>query len=279
MISTKGFRMRTMVLVHGAWHGSWCWTRVTPFLAANGVPSVAVDLPGHGLDSAAPDSGRAVPFDPAVFATEPSPVAGITLRVAADTLIEQIRLAGGGAACMVVAHSLGGAVVTAAAQQAPELFAHLVFVSAYVPITASVAELSSAPEAAGALISAQLAADPAVVGALRRAPAGSGMRELFYADVDPAVAEAAILLLGIDTPATFVAERIGVTRDRFGAIPHTFVVCTKDRAIPEPLQRRFVREIDAVSATATDVITLDTSHSPFLSRPQALADALTTAWR
>ena len=33
----------TAVLVHGAWHGPWCWERVTPLLAARGIPFVLVD--------------------------------------------------------------------------------------------------------------------------------------------------------------------------------------------------------------------------------------------
>ena len=39
----------TVVLVHGAWHGAWCWDAVVERLAAAGVPCVAVDLPSvHG---------------------------------------------------------------------------------------------------------------------------------------------------------------------------------------------------------------------------------------
>jgi pimeloyl-ACP methyl ester carboxylesterase len=44
--------MRTeipVVLVHGMWHGSWCWSLVTGEPAARGLGSVAVDLDGHGL--------------------------------------------------------------------------------------------------------------------------------------------------------------------------------------------------------------------------------------
>ena len=33
----------TVVLVHGAWHGTWCWDRVTPLLEAQGVPFVLVE--------------------------------------------------------------------------------------------------------------------------------------------------------------------------------------------------------------------------------------------
>ena len=40
----------TVVLVHGAWHGPWCWDRVVDGLARHEVEAVAVDLPGHGAD-------------------------------------------------------------------------------------------------------------------------------------------------------------------------------------------------------------------------------------
>ena len=40
----------TVVLVHGAWHGGWCWERIVDRLSAGGVRAVAVDLPGHGGD-------------------------------------------------------------------------------------------------------------------------------------------------------------------------------------------------------------------------------------
>src|SRR3954451_20552191 len=40
----------TLVLVHGAWHGAWCWERVTPLLDRARAPWIAIDLPGHGDD-------------------------------------------------------------------------------------------------------------------------------------------------------------------------------------------------------------------------------------
>lgn len=42
----------TVVLVHGAWHGGWCWEPVVDLLAAQGIPAIALDLPGHGTSSA-----------------------------------------------------------------------------------------------------------------------------------------------------------------------------------------------------------------------------------
>ena len=38
----------SIVLVHGAWHGAWCWSRVLPLLRSAGVDSHAVTLTGVG---------------------------------------------------------------------------------------------------------------------------------------------------------------------------------------------------------------------------------------
>lgn len=38
----------TLVLVHGAWHGGWCWQRVLPLLRAQGLAAHAVTLTGVG---------------------------------------------------------------------------------------------------------------------------------------------------------------------------------------------------------------------------------------
>src|ERR1700754_2486786 len=49
-------RMRkppTLLLVHGSWHGPWCWEGLTPELDRLGLPSATVALPSCGTDPAA----------------------------------------------------------------------------------------------------------------------------------------------------------------------------------------------------------------------------------
>ena len=272
--------MRTVILVHGFWHGTWCWSPVTAQLAARGVPSVAVDLDGHGLRARHPHARWRRPFDPAAFATEVSPVAGITASSAAESLVADIRLIGGGSPCVVVAHSMGGAVATAAAELAPTLVEHLVYVTAFAPVSGTAAaDYIAAPENAGEMVTRLIGADPAVVGALRMdAGQHAAVRETFYSDVDPVTADAASALLSPDGPAGITGERLSVTRDRYGAVPHSYVVCAKDNVIPAALQRRFVREIDEVSAAPTPVTELDAGHSPFLSHPGELAEVIAARW-
>ena len=42
--------MSTYVLVHGSWHGAWCWFKITARLRAAGHTVVVPDMPGHGRD-------------------------------------------------------------------------------------------------------------------------------------------------------------------------------------------------------------------------------------
>ncbi|MEV0263845.1 alpha/beta fold hydrolase [Streptomyces sp. NPDC050617] len=96
---------------------------------------------------------------------------------------------------------------------------------------------------------------------------------------------ACIELTGIQYAATpmpwflpwFPGAELTVTAQRYGGIPHSYVVCGRDNVVPAALQRRIIKEIDAVSATPAAVTELDCSHSPFLSQPAALADAIAAA--
>jgi hypothetical protein len=62
------------------------------------------------------------------------------------------------------------------------------------------------------------------------------------------------------------------TEARFGTVARTYVVCERDRVIDPAVQR------DMIAAVGCDsVYSLDTGHSPFLSRPQALGELIATA--
>ena len=51
----------SIVLVHGAWHGAWCWEPVIARLDAAGLPAVAVDLPSVSApDATLADDARCV---------------------------------------------------------------------------------------------------------------------------------------------------------------------------------------------------------------------------
>jgi len=63
--------MATFTLVHGAWHGAWCWERLGPELRARGHEAVAMDLPidvpGRGLADYARVVEAAMPDDDTIL--------------------------------------------------------------------------------------------------------------------------------------------------------------------------------------------------------------------
>jgi pimeloyl-ACP methyl ester carboxylesterase len=272
-----------IVLLHGAWHGSWGWATLTPHLVAAGRRVLAVDMSGHGLDARLPASATARPFDREAFASEPSPVADVTLDTAAERLVGQLRALG--EPVVLVGHSMGGTVVTAAAARAPELVEALVYVCAFMPASGvPAASYIRSPENEGERVAELAAADPAVVGALRLDVSSpdpayrAGIKTAFYTDVPDAVFDASLRLLSTDFPMAIAAGATELTPDGWGSIPRTYVVCTLDEAIREPLQRRFVAEADAAfPGNPTRVVELATAHSPFLTMPAQLAEAILKA--
>jgi pimeloyl-ACP methyl ester carboxylesterase len=228
----------TAVLVHGAWHGPWCWKRVTPLLDAAGVPWVAVDLP----------TCNEQPSRPATLADDAAHV-----RAAIDAA---------GGPCIVVGHSYGGAVITEACAGHPAV-RRLVYLAAYM--------LDAGEDIFS--MTASIPENAAKFAAMQRGDDGSFwltadlVRDLFYQDCDAdTIAWAAAncrKMRGGGQPVTQVAWR---------DIPSTYVVAAQDRAILPSLQR-------TMSARATDVVEWDTSHSPFASRPDLVAELLTRLTR
>jgi pimeloyl-ACP methyl ester carboxylesterase len=271
-------RETPVLLLHGYWHGAWCWSEVLAQLTAAGARALAVDMAGHGLRARRPASLTARPFDPAALATEPSE-ARVSLEEAAELFIAQARALGGGAPVTAVAHSMGGNVLTRAVQEAPGLFARAVYVTAFMPASGiPAAAYIFAPENEGDLAGASLVADPAVIGALRLDTTSPDpayrqqLREAFFGDVPADVADAAIGLLTPDAPAGIAAGATTLSADGWGSVPHTYVICAQDRALQPPMQRKFIELADtAFPGNPTTVHTLDSSHSPFLSMPDQLA--------
>jgi len=229
----------TVVLVHGAWHGAWCWQKVVPALEAQDVPVVAIDLPGHGDDT------------------------GPLTDLAGDAAALRRVLDAVDGDAVVCGHSYGGAVVSegAAGHRAAR---HLVFLTAF-PVAVgesctSVATVDLGIDVGESLLGPALVfhdddtvtLDPAAV-----VPA------LFH-DCSPGDVDFATVRLGPQARA----ELFGVaTRAAWETIPSTYAVCTEDRAVLPALQRVLARR-------ATHVVEWPTSHSPFLSRPDLVADLL-----
>ncbi len=103
---------QTFVLVHGAWHGAWCWQRVVPLLESHGHRVEAPTLAGVG-----------------------ERVGELSAQITLDTHIEEIvalLTERGLWNTVLVGHSYAGAVITGVADRIPQRLRRLVFLDAVV---------------------------------------------------------------------------------------------------------------------------------------------------
>jgi len=105
--------MATYVLVHGAWHGGWCWQRVTPLLRAAGHEAVTPTLTGLGE--------RAHLANPAIDLN--THIHDVVNVLEYENLQKVI----------LVGHSYGGMVITGVSNEVPDRLAHVVYLDAFVP--------------------------------------------------------------------------------------------------------------------------------------------------
>ena len=105
--------MTTYVLVHGAWHGGWCWSRVGRALKASGNDVYSPTL--TGLGERAHLASREINLE-----THIADVLGVIVEEDLTNIV-------------LVGHSYGGIVVTAVADRAAQRIARLVYLDAVVP--------------------------------------------------------------------------------------------------------------------------------------------------
>ena len=234
--------MSTFVLVHGAWHGGWCWYKVAALLRQKGHTVLAPDLPGHGRDQ--------------------TPINAVSMQSYAQRVADVMRTAN--EPVILVGHSMGGFVISAAAEQQPQSVAKLVYVAAFLlddgQSFGDAAVRDAASTVAGWLV-------PSADGASVTVAAGH-LRDLFYGDCSDADVALAELALGPESSAALGA-RMRVTAQRWGRIPRVYIECTKDHAVLIASQRAMVKRLPCEK-----VITMHTDHSPFFSAPEQLAEHL-----
>jgi pimeloyl-ACP methyl ester carboxylesterase len=276
---------KIFVLVHGGGHGAWAFERLTPLLVQEGHHVVARDLPGHGTTARIPTAYTTRPLNAQDFATEPSPVANVSLtdyRTQVVATVSRLAERMPDREIILLGHSMAGLILNTVGEAIPDLVSRLVYLSAWMTADGTAfTDYMPAPEFATGLIPSVLLADPAAAGALRMDFRSSDpdyrarVKAAFAADVEDHDWDAISHLLTPDTPFSPLAERVTVTPERWGRIPRTYICCTADQALPLPAQRRFIAEADNWSpGNPTDVRSLPTSHSPFASSPGQLAEIL-----
>jgi pimeloyl-ACP methyl ester carboxylesterase len=240
--------MADFVLVHGAWHGGWCWRRVVDALHARGHRAHAVTLTGVGE--------RVHLMSPLI--TLETHIADVAHAIEAEELQDVV----------LAVHSYAGMIGTAIADRMPQRLRHLVYVDAVVPKPGE----SWSSTHAGATREARLAAAKASADYSFPAP-------------DPVVfglqAEDHAWVLRRQTPHPGHTYQAPLQFDpqRVASVPRTFVDCiqprlgTIDSIRPRVRDRNFWDGAWAAGA-GMRVVELATGHDPMVSAPVELTELL-----
>lgn len=216
----------TFILVHGLGHGGWCWEQTKRELESRGHHVLAPDLP---LTSVSEDAD------------------------AVARLVESHE------DVVLVGHSYGGLVISAAAASRQPNIRHLVYLAAAM-IGAEEDYFALMAEHSTELSATLIESD----GTWLTVRPDSAARA-FYGECDEQTAQAAIAQL---RPTSIECWRaITPTPEPWQQISSTFIVCARDAAMPPDAQRVLARK-------ATNTAELDTDHSPFFSANNDLCDLL-----
>jgi pimeloyl-ACP methyl ester carboxylesterase len=223
------------VLVHGAYHGAWCWDELRTELERGGHPSSAVDMPNED-----PDAGA---------------------EQYVDAVIESIPKHSG--AVVLVGHSLAGLTIPIAASRSRTLMT--IYLCALLPVPGLSWDAQRAEIGTGFQPS-----EPAIGHEDGSASwPERGAIEVYYHDCDPEVAGAAARRLR--RQHWKITQEVTPLR-QWPPVPAAYILCSDDRAVSRAYGRRA-----ANLQLGIDPIELPGGHSPFLSRPRELAQALVRA--
>ena len=223
-----------IVLVHGSYHGAWCWERLTPELEARGHRVRAMDLPISD-----PDAGLSEYAD-AVAAT-------------LDGLTDPVLLG----------HSMAGLVIPLVAARGR--VSKMIFLAAFVPVPGeSLGEQREREPIDGTV--APKTAEWTDLGDNVFMVGPNTAIELFYPDARPSDAAWAVSQLRPQA-YRFMSEPSSLSA--WPDVPSRYIVCHDDVAINPHWCRAAARD-----RLGTEAVEIAGAHSPFVTRPAELAELL-----
>jgi pimeloyl-ACP methyl ester carboxylesterase len=220
-----------IALVHGSYHGAWCWDLLRPELEAMGHRPIAMDLPVSQPGLGAGDYAQAV-VDALDGTDEP----------------------------VIVGHSMAGIVIPIVATRRP--VRRLVFLAAFLPEPGKTVNEQRSREPIDARV-APTTAEWTDLGDGVWMVGPNTATEMFYQDAPPEIARWATKRL---RPQSYAVMDEVTPLESWPEVESRTIVCADDRALNADWLRAASRERLGVEA-----VEIPGGHSPFLSRPAELA--------
>ncbi len=204
--------IQSIIFVHGANHGSWCWELMRPLLSA---PFTAVDLPGRGM----------FPRDPAEIEVG-AWVDHVCNAITGPDLHEVV----------LVGHSLAGITLPRVVDRIPDRIAHVVYVAAAVP-------------APGTSI-VDMVLDGKAPGPVVNPPDEATARSMFCNDMDERQTRFVVgnLVPEAGRPFSEPMDTAGLAHE----VPRTYVKILRDQALLPELQDQVIQRLAPVDVVELD---------------------------
>ena len=232
----------TFVLVHGAWQLPFVWDSVKAQLSRAGQNVIVVQLPGHGTDTTNPGL--------------------ITMNSYRDQIVSAINSVNG--KVVLVGHSLSGYAISAAEEEIPRKIDKLVFLAAYIPSAGVTPDSLANTDAQSHLGNPKvLQLQPPLLGINT-----DSITSIFCPDA-PAALKSAVVANYRPDPLFPFLDSVVTTTANFGHADKYYIHTLQDEVIGINLQTQM-----AHNAGISKVYYLNTSHCPFLSKPDSLTATL-----
>jgi pimeloyl-ACP methyl ester carboxylesterase len=240
--------MANFLLVHGAWHGAWCWQRVLPELIRAGHRAHALTLTGLG--------DRAHLLQPGIDLE--THILDVMAAMDAEEMNDVV----------LVVHSYAGMLGTAVADRRPQRLRHLVYLDAVLPQPGESWSSTHASATRNARIAAAQAdpqhsfpaPDPSVFGLSDADHAWVARRQTRH-------------------PGGPYTQVLDFDPQRVACVPRTFVNCTEPPLGTIEVSRLRMRDPKFWGGAwlpGSQVLEMKTGHDPMVSDPQGLVDVLLT---
>jgi pimeloyl-ACP methyl ester carboxylesterase len=234
--------MKTFILIHGSWHSSWNWHKVIPILEKKGHKVYAINLPGMGRDR--------TPIQEVKMATTVQKIVDLL-----DSIPEKVILVG---------HSKNGVLISQAAEYRPDKIEKLVYLAAYL-IPNGKTQREYSVQDTGGWLKPYVTIDPDLNASTLQPEI---YKEGLYHDCEDYITELAKLLLSYE-PIESGITPLQLSDEHYGRVPKVYIECTEDRAVTIFMQRKMYAE-----TPCDHIYSMDTSHSPFFSKPEELCGIL-----
>mgnify|MGYP003633816106 CR=1 FL=1 len=236
--------MTNLLFIHGAFGGAWEFDEFIETLTKQGHRAQAIDLPGHGHNTA--------------------PIPEVTMAAYVDRVIEAALAIEG--PIVLVGHSLAGAIISQVAERIPDKIERLVYVAATLPKNGeSVLGLMQSDEGGQLLPNIVFSEDGsfATVGE-------EHVKDLLLHDVrEPERVAKFTPNFAIEQATEPFMAPVKLTDAAFGSVPKTYIRASLDKVMTLSLQDRMIS-----SWEVEQIYTLKSGHFPMMSIPDRFVEVI-----